>query len=584
MKNNLITDFLRSNQINNLPKKYLELPVFDKQFNFKKNIIFYKKWNNYENKLSEMERNLKLYDYFLGELIIFLNNYHNKKYSKRYWTIIIGQWLFKFISSISVKWNLINTLKKKNYIFLKKEINTKNIIPLGIEDYIKISNTDYWNHYIYTKIIEHSFSNKFKIKKAGKIIKNYEREIVYQKLENKNLKDKISLFIQRILNFLPQNKSTLIFSTYMSNLQEVKLNLLVNKSLLYYKSLRPFFLFEKKKLFEFDRKKFENLKSTKTGLENFLSKEILTCLPSAYLENFKNVGNIVNQIPFPKSPKKIFTTLGITRSTLMDRYIARNIEIGSSLILAQHGGGYFQHKLHFSSIHEVKISDKYLSWGNIKKKKVIPIGVIKNLNNTSTRSNKIILEVRMRKAGYTGEIKIDSGFLESKKYLNDLCIFFSLLNGKKISENLFIKLHETKSFWYEKKQFLSHNSELKFIDEKKSMIKEINSAKLIIHTFCGTGHIESLAINKPTLILFVHNLNLLNDKSKNYFKKFIRLGIVHRTPESLIEILENLDNNKSIKKWWNSKKRQNLLKKYREDFGFFNGEKIKDLKKIIKDV
>ena len=162
--------------------------------------------------------------------------------------------------------------------------------------------------------------------------------------------------------------------------------------------------------------------------------------------------------------------------------------------------------------------------------------------------------------------------------------FFSLLNGKKISENLFIKLHETKSFWYEKKQFLSHNSELKFIDEKKSMIKEINSAKLIIHTFCGTGHIESLAINKPTLILFVHNLNLLNDKSKNYFKKFIRLGIVHRTPESLIEILENLDNNKSIKKWWNSKKRQNLLKKYREDFGFFNGEKIKDLKKIIKNV
>ena len=29
------------------------------------------------------------------------------------------------------------------------------------------------------------------------------------------------------------------------------------------------------------------------------------------------------------------------------------------------------------------------------------------------------------------------------------------------------------------------------------------------------------------------------------------------------------------------KKRKNLLKKYREDFGFFNREKIKDLKNII---
>ena len=328
MKENLITDFLHSNQINNLPKKYLELPAFDKKYNFKKNIIFYKKWNNYEKKLSDIRKNLKLYDHFLNELTIFLNNYHNKKYSKRYWSIILGQWLYRFISHLSFKWNLINSLKKKNYIFLKKEINTKDIIPLGIEDNTKISDSHYWNHYIYTKIIEHSFSNKFIIKKAGKIIKNYEREIIYQKLENKNVKDKISLFIQRILNFLPQNKGTLIFSTYMSNLQEVKLNLLVNKSLLYYKSLRPYLLFEKKKLFEFDRKNFKKLKSSKTGLENFLSKELLTCLPSTHLENFKNVENIVNRIPFPKSPKKIFTTLGISRSTLMDRYIARNVENG----------------------------------------------------------------------------------------------------------------------------------------------------------------------------------------------------------------------------------------------------------------
>ena len=115
------------------------------------------------------------------------------------------------------------------------------------------------------------------------------------------------------------------------------------------------------------------------------------------------------------------------------------------------------------------------------------------------------------------------------------------------------------------------------------MIKEINSAKLIIQTFFGTGHLESLAINKPTLILFVHNLNLLNDKSKNYLKKFIRLGIVHRTPESLLKMLESLDNNKSIEKWWNLKKRQNLLKKYREDFGFLNKEKISNLKDIINE-
>ena len=132
----------------------------------------------------------------------------------------------------------------------------------------------------------------------------------------------------------------------MSNLDEIKLNLFLNKSLLFYKSLRPYLLFKRKKLFQFERRKFEPLVSCKSSVAEFLSIELLRCLPSAYLENFENIGSIVRQI-FPKSPQKIFTTLGINRSSLMDRYIAENVENGSSLILAQHGGAYFQRNLIF---------------------------------------------------------------------------------------------------------------------------------------------------------------------------------------------------------------------------------------------
>jgi len=579
VKEKIITDFLNYDKMDNSPKKYLELPAFDKNYNLKKNIIFYKKWDNYSKRLKDKQRILRLYDYFLGQLTIFLNKYHNRNYSKRYWSIILGQWLFKFISPVSFRWNLISSLEKKKYIFLQKEINSNDVIPLGIEDYLKMSNTNYWNHYIYTQIIKHSFSDKLRMTKVGKINKNNERDSIYQNLKKTNIKEKLFFYVQKFFNFFPQNKNSLIFSTYMSNLQEMKLNLLTNKSLLFYKMLRPYLLFEKKNLFNINRKNFKKLKSSKDSLENFLSIEILRCLPSSYLENFEKVENLVNKIPFPKSPKKIFTTLGIYRSTLMDRYIARNVENGSSLILAQHGGYYFQEKKHFSSIHEVNISNKYLSWGNIKEKKVIPIGVIKNVNNSKKRSNKIILEVRKRNR-YTGEIKIDSGFLETKKYFDNMCTFFSLLKGKKITENLYIKLHPVKSFWQEKNQFLHHNPKLKFLDENKNMIKEINSAKLIIHTHLGTGHLESLAINMPTLILMVNDLSLFNSKSIIYIKKFIKSGILHTSPKSLFKKLESL-NNIRIEDWWNNKKRQNLLKNYTKDFCFLNNKKIKDLQKII---
>tara|TARA_A100001015_G_scaffold281400_1_gene344628 strand:- start:405 stop:2156 length:1752 start_codon:yes stop_codon:yes gene_type:complete len=582
MREKIITDFLNYDRMDNSPKKYLELPAFDKNYNLKKNIIFYKKWDNYLKKLEDKKKILRLHDYFLEQLTTFLNKYHNRNYSKRYWSIILGLWLFKFISSVSFRWNLISCLEKKKYIFLQKEIISNDVIPLGIEDYIKMADSNYWHHYIYTQIIKHSFSDKLRITKVGKITKNNERDLIYQKLKTSNIIEKLSLCVQKFFNFFPQNKNTLIFSTYMSNLQEMKLNLLTNKSLLFYKMLRPYLLFEKKGLFSINRKNFKKLKSSKDRLENFLSVEILKCLPSSYLENFEKVENLVNKIPFPKSPKKIFTTLGIFRSTLMDRYIARNVENGSSLILAQHGGLYFQEKIHFSSIHEVNISNKYLSWGNVKKRKVIPIGIIKNLKTNFNVSNKIILEVRKR-TKYVGEIKLDSGFSESKKYFKELCLFFKLLKGNKICEDLLIKLHETESLWNEKKQFMSHNSGLKFLDKRKKMIKEINNAKLVIHTYCGTGHLESLSINKPTLIFFVHNLNLFDKKTKNYIKEFIKLGIIHRSPQSLFKMLISLENSKNIEKWWNTNKIQNLLRRYMNDYGFFNEDKISQLKSIINE-
>ena len=64
-------------------KKYLELPVFDNNYNLKKNIIFYKKWDNYSKKLEDKKKVLRLHDYFLGQLTTFLNKYHNRNYSKK---------------------------------------------------------------------------------------------------------------------------------------------------------------------------------------------------------------------------------------------------------------------------------------------------------------------------------------------------------------------------------------------------------------------------------------------------------------------------------------------------------------------
>ena len=104
---------------------------------------------------------------------------------------------------------------------------------MGVEDFQRISLADYWNHHMFTKIIESNFLDKIEIRENNKLIQNEERDKIYKKLKHETLKEKLSLFIQTFCNFIPQSKKYLIFSTYMTNFEEIKLNFKINKSLLY---------------------------------------------------------------------------------------------------------------------------------------------------------------------------------------------------------------------------------------------------------------------------------------------------------------------------------------------------------------
>ena len=48
-------------------------------------------------------------------------------------------------------------------------------------------------------------------------------------------------------------------------------------------------------------------------------------------------------------------------------------------------------------------------------------------------------------------------------------------------------------------------------------------------------------------------------------------------------MLISLENSKNIERWWNTNKRQNLLRRYRDDYGFLNKDKISKLKSIINE-
>ena len=99
---------------------------------------------------------LKVYELLLDELTIKLNKIHKLNYKKTYWRIVIGSWLFEFISILFDNWSKIKHINKKysiKYVKIARN-NGKDLIFKNHNDFSFCSLTDEFNNQIYLDLIK----------------------------------------------------------------------------------------------------------------------------------------------------------------------------------------------------------------------------------------------------------------------------------------------------------------------------------------------------------------------------------------------------------------------------------------------
>ena len=99
-----------------------------------------------------------------------LNKYHKVNYPVRFWQILIGPWLHKFIHIVFDKYEILRQISDKYKIeksFILK-LNSENLAPLDTRMFIDLMRDDLWHHNIFSKMLE----NFFKIKHSFIDVKN----------------------------------------------------------------------------------------------------------------------------------------------------------------------------------------------------------------------------------------------------------------------------------------------------------------------------------------------------------------------------------------------------------------------------
>ena len=315
-----------------------------------KNVLFY------ENKL-------------FSQFYAILNQHHGIDYNLRFWQICLGHW---FRHSLCLLVNRVNTIEKclDTYEVTGTTVCNYDNYDLSTNNFdffCKALSDPEWNSFLIAKILILLKKNNLAIEIIDEKFKPDRFSGNYLKLKNDSfsLKTKLVKYGIRIYNLLSnrlvRNNDALIITSYLPLIEELKLELNLKQFPQIWQRVKRE---GKIKPDKFLRNKLTQKFLTKTdnNFENILHLLLFELLPVDYLEGFKNLTKVVNDLPWPKSPKFIFTSNNYNTDEVFKLYTAYKTQKGSNYFVGQHGNNYHILKNRFPQIEELT-SDKFITWG-----------------------------------------------------------------------------------------------------------------------------------------------------------------------------------------------------------------------------
>tara|TARA_B110000858_G_C17807371_1_gene478820 strand:+ start:2549 stop:4321 length:1773 start_codon:yes stop_codon:yes gene_type:complete len=540
-------------------------------------------WNDYDKLKKDKEYFNELIDRIFPALLFALNSLKKKKYSKKFWKILITHWLHSFIYINFDHWEMIRNLKlkEKKYFIDTFQINNEDIIPNTLEDYIRLFGSDAWRQIMLIKILKFKFL-KSKKKIEYLINNNLENDIsknrhIIEKYQKNLIKKFIINSYNKIFGFIIKKQNFLIARSYLGRLNEILLNLkLFQLPTIFVPNI---YTLSSKPSLEFRGKITLNFIPT-NNFEKFLKKEIINQLPISFLEGFDEIENKIKDLNFPETPKCIFVSNSHHKSVL-SRYCANNAENGCKIIHGQYGGSYGQWDMHWLEKYYKSISDIYLTWGWTDHPNTYPLGMLRPLGpvRKEKKNYKQLLMIGKTIKSYGYSLDSNSRACQSKNYLNDC--FLAIKNLRiDIKENLKIRLKPVGKGWEEKDRFKDLLSANKIDMGKESIFSVIKKTKIYFATYNGTGYLESLAMNIPTVLFSNPYDEKLRGDSLEYFKLLEDNKIYFKDPILATNHINQVWDD--VNKWWLSEKVQSAREKFCLKYAKNNTKKLDDIIKIFK--
>lgn len=517
-------------------------------------------WDNHERLLKAKRYCDEVYEVLLPRLAEFLNTTHDVDHGLQYWRIIVGEWLWRYIQVLYDRYCCLKNAFKVTQGFKTILLDESSYqYPRDNVEFMWVfCNSDIYNLQLYSQILRAmGFDYPSRPWRDGEnhamTIKEYLKEAV---------RDGAAILRSRMRGGMP-NETVAICLTAQSLLGVERFG--DNDTL----RLRKLFFKKRMPLLKPDevlRGKFLSMKGADEFQEIFFNT-LKYNFPLVFLEGYNRLKDEVAACNTPM-PRVIITAVDWRFDTRAAFYIAQAVENGAKIIGLQHGGGYGIFEIDSMFDQELKVVDKFISWGwtQLDNPQIVPLPQPilsrEKMPGNATRMGTLLF-VASTHSRYHNIFQSSPLGPQYKAYIQDQIAFFLSL-PEDVKNAFWVRLYPAELGWYNRDRLEEAVPGLRYSDGRKKFLEDAKDSRLVVCDNNQTAYLQSLGLNIPTIIFWDENVWKIREAARPFFQELKNVGVFHGTPHSAARFIDN--NRDQIEEWWSSSDVQSAVDKFRMNY------------------
>lgn len=518
------------------------------------------------------------------ELVDVLNEFHGTKHTLRYWHIVLGHWLQRYVTLI---FNRYSTLERTlaNSGPLETTIFDTPDYSLATNDslaFIWACSDDVWNHVLYGKILSFLGGVKTELSPVSmQGVHGFKQANASRPGYRFGTRRRALNVVAYALSKLSGKRDAFIINSHLPLWEEIKLQLSLGQCPQLWRSPA----LEEKAPDIRARQAFNLEAGNATGFEKFVRVQLGSMIPACYLEGYAQLVHQVGTLPWPLQPRHIFTSNSFDTDEVFKVWTGLKVEQGVPYFTGQHGNNYGTHVCYGNaSWPERSTSDRFITWGDWA-------------GDQRGNSAAFLFKTagkKLRRFNPDGGVLLVESLLTHRLYVSDIHHHYLSYQEAQfrfvkhlpthIHSLLTVRLHGAfrQGSWCDDQRWTNRSPGTRVEQGILPIDRLIKQSRLVIHSYDSTGMLETLALDIPTLCFWWSGLDHVLPVMQPYYEVLRGAGILIESPEQAAEFVASHWD--SIDEWWGSAEVQHARRTFCQQFARTDKTPVSTLSRLLRSL